>query len=69
MKIYAKIYEMYIKTYYWACSCNHCCCANGISIKNYECVSVAVVILQVKRARHFVICGLSGATIFFHIIT
>jgi len=41
----------------------------GISIENYECVSVAVVIQHVTRVRHTVTCGLSGATILFHIIS
>jgi len=32
-------------------------------------VSVALGIQHAKRVRHIVICGLSGSTVFFHIIS
>ena len=37
-----------------------------------ECVSVALVIqhaMQMRRITHIFICGVSGTTIFFHIIS
>jgi hypothetical protein len=34
-----------------------------------ECVSVALVIQYAKRMHHIAIYGLSGSTMFFHIIT
>ena len=40
----------------------------GISITYSECISAATVIQQATRMRHIVICGLSGFTIFLHII-
>jgi hypothetical protein len=45
---------------------NHCF---RRSIKDSECVSVALVIKHTKRIRRIVIRGLSGSTIFFHIIS
>jgi hypothetical protein len=32
-------------------------------------VSIGLVIKHVKRMRHIVICGLSGSTIFLHIVS
>ena len=34
-----------------------------------ECVSVALVIQHAMLMDHIIICGLSGCTIFFHIIS
>ena len=48
---------------------NHCCLAETLNITYSECVSVALVIKHVKRMRHIVLCGLSGTTIFFSIIS
>jgi hypothetical protein len=39
------------------------------SITNSESAFVALVIHHAMRRRHIVICGLSGFTIYFHIIT
>ena len=49
-----------------ALSCNHCYSGIAISIRNCECV---LVIQHAMCMRHIVICGLSGSTIFFHIIS
>ena len=50
-------------------SCNHCCRGKAISITYSECVSVTLRIQHAMRLRHTVICGLSGSTKFFHIIS
>ena len=41
----------------------------AISITYSECVFVALGIQHAKCMRHIVICGLSGFTVFFHIIS
>jgi hypothetical protein len=50
-------------------SCNHCCCRKAVSITYSACASVAQVIQHAKHMCHIVICGLSGSTVFFHIIS
>ena len=39
-----------------------------MSITYYERVFVALVIQHAKRMRRIVVCGLSGSTIFLHIV-
>jgi len=47
---------------------NQCCRGKAISITYYKCVSIASVIQLTKCMRHIVNRGLSGCTIFYHII-
>jgi hypothetical protein len=48
---------------------NHCCSGKAISITYFECVFVALLIQHAMRMRHIVICGLSGSTKFFQVIS
>jgi len=50
-------------------SCNHCCNVNAITVTYSECVSVAFVIQHAKHIRRTAICGVSGSTIFCHLIS
>jgi hypothetical protein len=60
---------MYVKCNNEASSCNQCCSGKAISIVHSKCVSVALVNRHAMRTRHIVICGLSGSTTFFRIIS
>jgi len=48
---------------------NHCCRGKALSTTYYECVSVALDIQHAKCMHHIVIRGLSGSTVYFHIIS
>ena len=50
-------------------SCKHCGSGKPISITYSECVFVALGIQHVMSLRHILICGLSGSTIFFYVIS
>ena len=50
-------------------SCNRYCSGKAVSITYTECVFVALGIHNALRKRRIVVCGLSGSTIFFHIIS
>ena len=49
--------------------CNHCCRGRAINITHSECVFIALSIQHAMRVRHIVIFGVSGSTVFFHIIS
>ena len=48
---------------------HHFCRGKAIGVTYSECVSVALVIHHAMRMRCISICGLSGSTGFFHIIS
>ena len=48
---------------------NHCYSGKALIVTYVESVSVALLIQHAMRVRYIVIGGLSGSTIFFHIIS
>jgi len=60
---------MYVKRNIEARSCSHFGRGKVISITYSECVFVALSIRYSKSKRHIVICGLTGFTVFLHIIS
>ena len=50
-------------------SSNHCCHGKAMTITYSEYVFVALGNQHAMGIDHIVICGLSGSTIFFHIIS
>jgi hypothetical protein len=59
---------MYVECKVEARSYNYCCSGKAISITYFQCVFVALGIEHAMRVHNTVIRGLSGSTIFFHII-
>jgi hypothetical protein len=66
---------LYVQCNTEALSCNHCYNGKAMSVTYSECVNVcaracaALYIQHAMRMRHIIICGLSGSTAFFHIIS
>jgi hypothetical protein len=60
---------MYVKHNIEASTCNNWCSGKAVHITYTECVFIAVGIQHAMRMRHFIICELSGSTLFCHIIS
>jgi len=60
---------MYVHHNTDVCSCKYCYHEKAIGITYYECESVALAIHHAKHMFCVVICGMSGSTIFFDIIS
>ena len=52
-----------------ASACNHFCSRKAIRITYSDCVTVALGIQHVEPMHRILICGSSGCTEFFHIIS
>jgi len=59
------MYKGNVEAHSW----NHCYYRKELCVTYSECVIVALAILDAMRMCGIVICGLSGSTIFFHIIS
>ena len=66
LKLWATISQA---TYIEARSCKYCCTGKARSVTYFVCVFVALRVQHAMCMRNIVICGLSGSTIFFHIIS
>ena len=62
------IQSLYVYRDIEARSCNRCS-REAMNVTYSECASVALGIRHSMRMRHTAICGLSGGTVFFHIIS
>ena len=50
-------------------SCKYSCSGKAAGTIYSECMSVALVIQHAMQMCHIIVCGLSGSTIFFYIIS
>jgi len=60
---------MYVQRNIEARSCNQCRREIANNITYSECVLVALFMQHVTRTRHINLRGLSGSTIFFHVVS
>ena len=60
---------MYVQRNIEARKRNHFCRGKAVSNTNSECVFVVLVFKHAMCMRYFVVCSLSGSTIYFHIIS
>jgi hypothetical protein len=49
--------------------CDYCCIGKALSVTYCECVSIVLGIQYAMYTHRLFICGLSGPTIFFHLIS
>ena len=64
-----KIQALFVQRNIEAGSCNHCYSGKAICVTYSDYLFVALDIRHAVRMRHIVICGLSGTSVFFHIIS
>ena len=60
---------MYVQPNIEALWCHHCCSVKAVSITYSDCAFRALGIHREMYMRHIVIYGLSGSTLFFHVIS